>query len=167
MSSNIAIASESLGRLARSCSTIAWASAVSGSSGGFGSDFSAGLGSDLSAGFGSDVGSSAKTPSVTKTQVAHANNAKQQTQAFQLIMGPLNDIGEMPETKRLGPAAALANGNLIMIPDGEVQVSMMQPSNPIRTAELSTARRCDVSNRDTTQMGPGIGYDRERHQAET
>jgi hypothetical protein len=61
--------------------------------------------------------------------VAHANNAKQQTQAFQLITGPLNDIGEMPETKRLGPAAALANGNLIMIPDGEVQVSMMQPSN--------------------------------------
>jgi hypothetical protein len=116
---------------------------------------------------GSDFGSSAKTPSVTKTQVAHANNAKQQTQAFQLITGPLNDIGEMPETKRLGPAAALANGNLIMIPDGEVQVSMMQPSNPIRTAELSTARRCDVSNRDTTQMGPGIGYDRERHQAET
>jgi hypothetical protein len=102
---------------------------VSGSSGGFGSDFSAG--------FGSVFGSSAKPVSFTKTQVAHANNAKQRTQAFQLIMGPLNDIGDMPEIKRLGPAAALANGNLNMISDGEAQVSMMRSSNPKRTATLS------------------------------
>jgi hypothetical protein len=74
---------------------------------------------------------------LTKNQVAHANNAKQRTQAFQLIMGPLNDIGDMPETKRLGPAAALANGNLNMISDGEAQVSMMRSSNPKRTATLS------------------------------
>jgi hypothetical protein len=98
------------------------------------------LGSVFSAGLGSVFGSSAKTPSLTKNEVAHANNAKQRTQAFQLIMGPLNDIGDigdMPETKRLGPAAALANGNLNMISDGEAQVSMMRSSNPKRTATLS------------------------------